>query len=136
MRKLANRDLIAIKAVYHLACLCDFYRRAETLNRDQSQTKREKVIKSQVFNGLLKYAKRLTSLGYPESQGHTTRLRQDIVAMIPDLKVIEKSSGYWELVFDKDLNEVVEELKDTTSKDIRILAQAAKILRQDSLAVK
>ncbi|KAG7161869.1 hypothetical protein Hamer_G007532 [Homarus americanus] len=56
--------------------------------------------------------------------------------MLPDIKAIEKSSGCWELVFNEDLSQEVEEMKDTTSTDMRILAQTAKILQRDILEKK
>ncbi|KAG7177329.1 hypothetical protein Hamer_G000651 [Homarus americanus] len=115
-----------------------------------------KVIKAQAFIELLDYIedhrgfgtvlsmtklralfdKHLLSLGCSHSHGHTTRLRQDIVSMLPDIKAIEKSSGCWELVLNDDPSQVVEEMKNTTSTDMRILAQAAKILRRDILEKK
>ena len=64
---------------------------------------------------------------------HTTRLRQDIVNTIPDIKEIQRSSGCWDLVFDEDLSQAVQEMKDSTSPDMQILAQAVKILRRDIL---
>ncbi|KAG7178134.1 hypothetical protein Hamer_G003910 [Homarus americanus] len=56
--------------------------------------------------------------------------------MLPDIKALEKSSCCWELVFNEDLSQIVEEMKDTTSTGMGILAQAAKILRRDLLEKK
>ena len=79
------------------------------------------------------FDKRLASLGYPQSQCHTTRLRNDIISLNPDIKAIQKPSGSWDLVFDEDLSQALQEMKDPTSSDMRTLAQAVKILRRDML---
>ena len=155
LRKLLKGDLIAKNAVYHLACLSKFYRRAEALDREVSENNTLMIIKAQCFNELLGYVedqcgtrtvlsmakltslydKRLASLGYPESHCHTTQCRQDIVSIFPDIKEVEKLSGCWELMFDLDLHNTVEELRDSTSGDMRTSAQAAKILHRDRLLV-
>ncbi|KAG7165094.1 hypothetical protein Hamer_G004870 [Homarus americanus] len=142
--------MIAIDADYHRACLSRAYRKADAVECDSSESYAAKVIKAQAFNELLDYIedhcgsgtvlsmtkltapydKHLVSLRCPHSHGHTTRLRQDIVSMFPDIKAIEKPCGCWELVFNEDLSQVVEEMKDTTSPGMRILAPVAKILQR------
>ena len=124
LKKLLKGNLIAINAVYHLACVSNFYRRAEALDREASENNTLKIIKAQVFNELLDYVedqcgtrtvlsmakltslydKCLASLNYPESHCHTTQRRQDIVSTFPDIKEVEKLSGCWGLMFDLDLH--------------------------------
>ena len=83
------------------------------------------------------FDKCLASLGYPQSQCHiTTPLRNDITSLIPDIKTIQTPSGSWDLVFDQDLSQALQEMKNTTSSDMRTLAQAVKILRRDMLDKK
>ena len=128
--KLSEGDMIALDAVYHLACLSSLYRKADAVDHGSSESHSVKIIKAQTFEELIDYIedhrgsgtvlsmakltalydKCLASLGYPHRCGHTTRLCQYIVSMVPDIKDIERSSGYWDLVFNEDLSQAVEEM--------------------------
>ena len=152
--KLSKGDMIVLEAVYHLTCLTSLYRKADAADHSSIQTYTAKLMKAQAIQELIDYIKdhrtssmvfnmahlkalfdkRLASLGYPQSQYHiTTPLRNDIISLIPDIKAIRKPSASWDLVFDQDLSQTLQEMKDTTSSDMRTLAYAVKILRRDML---
>ena len=53
--KLSSGDMVAIDAVYHRVCLTQFYRKAETVACDMTESNKTQVIRSHVLNELLDY---------------------------------------------------------------------------------
>lgn len=154
--KLIKGDMIAIGAMYHRSCLSKLYRNADAVDHATTESYTNRVLKAQVLNELLEYIedhrgsgtvlsmakltalydKRLAQIGGPPNSCHTTRLRLDIMSMIPDIQAIENSSGSWNLAFNEDFCELIMQMKENLSGDMKNLAQAARILRQDILHKK
>ena len=155
LRKLSSGDMDAIDAVYHRACLTRFYRKAETVGCDMTESYKTQVIRAHVLNALLDYIedkrgsgttlamadltslydKRLAALGFSHVKCNTTRLREDIERLIPDIKPVVQKNRFWHLVFDDDLSKAVADMKDNTSNDVSTLHKAAKILRKEYLNI-
>ena len=82
------------------------------------------------------YDKRIDTLGFPPIKCNTTRLREDAVCLIPDIKSVQKNRC-WSLGFDNDLSKAVVNLKANTSTDVSVILKAAKVcpwsqLQQDT----
>lgn len=155
LAKLAAGDMVAIDAVYHRACLTRLYRKAETVGCDTNENNETQVIRAYVLNELLDfienyrgsgetlamadltalYDKRTVGLGFPSIKCNTTRLREDIERLIPDIKSVRVNRG-WSFVFDDDLSKAVIDIKGNRSTDVSIILRAAKILRQEFLPMK
>ena len=156
LAKMSGGDMIALNAMYHLKCLTNLYRKADAVDHSSEETYNCKIAKAQAFQELADYIEehrgsgvilmmtdlktlyenRLASLGYPDTQSHTTRLKQDILSLFSDITAHQKPPGCWEFVFKKDLYEVLHEMKDNTTPDVRTLVRAARILRRDMLQKK
>ena len=156
LTKLSSGDMIAIDAVYHRACLTQLYRRADSICFDTTENNSAQVIRAHVLNEILDfindkrdsrasiamvdltslYDNRLAAHGFPHIKCNTTRLREEIESMIPDIKSVMNKNRSWSLVFDEDLSDVISEMKDNTSTEVSILFKAAKILRKDCLRLK
>ena len=154
LSELAGTDMVAIDAVYHLHCLTRLFRQRDAIERDNSETCDIQLLKARAFADLVNfiedqrgtgvalsmaslndmYEKRLSSLGY-SSSSHTTRLRENIVRIIPDITEVQKSNG-WDLVFNEDLSKVVNDMSKQASSKMITLANAAKIIRAETLAKK
>ncbi len=155
LSKLSAGDLIAINAVYHRACLTRLYRKVETVGCDITDSHNTQVMRAHVLNELLDfiednrgsgeslamahlttlYDKRIAALGFPYIKCNTTRLREDIERMIPDIKAV-KINRCWSLVFDDDLSKAIVDMKDNTSSEVSTLHKAAKILRREYLKMR
>ena len=155
LSKLSAGDLIAINAVYHRACLTRLYRKVETVGCDNTESHNTQVMRAHVLNELLDfiednhgsgeslamthlttlYDKRIAALGFPCIKYNTTRLREDIERMIPDIKAV-KNNRCWSLVFDDDLSKAIVDMKDNTSTEVFTLHKAAKILRRENLQMR
>ncbi len=155
LSKLSAGDMIAINAVYHRACLTRLYRKVETVGCDMTESPRTQVMRSHVLSELLDfieeyrgsgkslamahlttlYDKRLDALGFPDIKCNTTRLREDIERMIPDIKAV-KMNRCWSLVFDDDLSQAIGDMKDNISTEVSTIHKAAKILRREYLQLK
>ena len=152
--KLSSGGMVAIDAVYHRACLTRFYRKAETVGCDMTESYKTQVIRAHVLNELLDYIedkrgsgttlamtyltslydKRLAALGFSYVTRNTTRLRVDIERMIPDIKPVHavvQKNRFWHLVFDDDLSKAVADMKDNASTDVSTLNKAAIILQKN-----
>ena len=57
------------------------------------------------------YEKCTADLGFPFIKCNTTRLREDVERLIPDI-ISVKIDLEWSLVFDNDLNKAVLEMKE------------------------
>ena len=142
---------------YHLHCLTKLYREAESVDaKDKKSDDRVMILKGQAFSELIDYVEslrgkkaaiskgelyhlytsRLISLGLTDLNVHRTRFRQDILASVPDLTEVKNPSGHFDLIYDDDLTEAIQEFKINTEEKMMILAKAAKILRQDILDFK
>ena len=153
--KLAAGDMVAIRALYHRACLTRLYRKAEIIGCDANESNETQVIRAYALNELLDfienyrgsgesmamtdlaalYDKRTVGLGFPAIKCNTTHLREDIKRLIPDIKSVQTNHG-WSLVFDDDLSKAVIDIKGNRSNDVSIILRAAKILRQEFLPMK
>ena len=147
--------MVAIDAVYHRACLARFYKKAETVGCDMTESYKTQVIGAHVHNELLDYVedkrgsgttlamtdltslydKCLAALGFFHVKCNTTRLREDIERLIPDIKPIVQKKCFWHLVFDDDLSKAVTDMKDNTSNDVSTLHKVAKILWKEYLNI-
>lgn len=152
LSKLSAGDMIAVDAVYHCACLTRLYRKAEMVGCDMAESHKTRVMRAHVLNELIDfiedhrssgktlamadltslYDDRLVVLGFPEVKCNTTRLRQEIERIIPDIRAVQVNRC-WSLVFDNDLSKAVGDMKDNISSEVSILHKAAKILRRDYL---
>ena len=155
LAELAAGDMVAINAVYHRACLTRLYRKAETVGCDSTESNATQVIRAHVLNELLEYIEdyrcsgeslamsdltalydeRIADLGFPNIKCNTTRLREDIERLIPDIRSVQ-INRVWSLVFDDDLSKAVADMKNNTSTNVSIIFKAAKILRQEYLPMK
>ena len=155
LAQLAVGDMVSMDAVYHRACLTRLYRKVETIGCDISESNETQVIRAYVLNELLEfiedhrgtgdslamadltvlYDKRTADLGFPHIKCNTTRLREDVERLIPDIKSVRINRG-WSLVFDDDLSKAVQEMKNNTSTDVSIILKAARILRQEYLPIR
>ena len=135
-RKLFDGDLIAIEAEYHVACLSKLYREAAAHDRGtKGDTNMETIKRELVFRELIDYLEgfRGTLTRIPmgtiskmyqnelSSHGldgivHTTRLRGIILSAIPDITQVQHQNGTWDLVFDEDLSEKVNEMNKMDSE--------------------
>ena len=59
-----------------------------------------------------------------------------MLASVPDLTEVKDPSRHFDLIYDDDLTEAIQEIKIDTEEKMMILAKAAKILRQDILDCK
>ncbi|KAG7159600.1 hypothetical protein Hamer_G004262, partial [Homarus americanus] len=109
----------------------------DAVDRDSNGSYAVKVIKAQAFNELLDYIEEHRGSGIVLSMAKLTALYDKRLLSLgcPHNHAIEKSSGCRELAFNEDLSKVDKEMKDTTSTDMRILAQAAKIRRRDVIVL-
>ena len=152
LSKLSAGDMISINAVYHRMCLTRLYRKVETVGCDITESHNTQVMRAHVLNDLVDYIedkrgsgeslpmahlttlynKRIAALGFPDIKCNTTRLREDIERMIPDIKTV-KVSRCWSLVFDDDLSQAVVDMQDNISSEVSTLHKAAQILRREYL---
>ena len=155
LRKLSSGDMVAIDAVNHRACLTQFYRKAETVGCDMTESYKTQVIWAHVLNELLDfiedkrdsattlamadltslYDKRLAALGFSHVKCNTTHLREDSDPLILKIKPLVQKNRFWHLVFDDDLSKAVTDTKDNTSNDVSNLHKAAKNLRKEYLNI-
>ena len=147
--------MIALDAVYHRACSTRLYRKTETVGCDDTESNETQVIRAHVLNELIDhiegyrdsgesllmadmttlYNKRIAALGFSTIRCNTTRLREDIERLLPDIKSIRTNRG-WSLVFDDDLSKAVLDMKGNNSTDVSIIFKAAKILRKEYLNIQ
>ena len=158
MGKLSVGDMIAQDAEYHLQCLAKLYQRANTASKgDNNGSNTADIATALVFEELTDYIEsyrgtgkvfkmselvrlydaRLTSMGHANVKAHTTRLRADLIAMIPDLREVGDGCGHTKLVFDVDLSSAVIEMQDNSCRsEVSLLAKAVKILRRHTVPWK
>ena len=152
LAKLAAGDMVAIDAVYHRACLTKLYRKTETVGCDMNESNEVQVIRAHVLNELVDYVEgyrgsgeslamadltalydqRIAGLGFSSIKCNTTRLREDIERLIPDIKSVRMNRG-WSLVFDDDLSKVLTDMNENRSANVSIVLKAAKILLREYL---
>ena len=161
LAKLSAGDMVAIDAVYHLRCLNRLYKKAAShLNLQKGHGQEKDMLRQQALSELQDfvetfrgsgqpipmskirtlYDKRLAELAIAEEGDvtHTTRLRETIVAAIPDLECVQNPrSRSWDLIFNADLSIAVSEMRkqDNTDK-IMILSKAARLLREEILSLR
>ena len=129
-------DMVAIDAIYHCACLIRFYRKEKSVGCDMTESYKTQVIRAHVLNELLDYIedkrgsgttlamsdltslyeKPLASLVFSHVKCNRTRLREDIVRMIPDIKPVVQKNRYWHLVVDDNLSKAVADMKGNIHK--------------------
>ena len=161
LRKFVDGDLIAIEAEYHVGCLSKLYREAAAHERGTNGNTKEEIVKRElIFQELIDYLEgyrgtltripmcniskmyqnELTNHGL-DGIVHTTRLRGIILAAIPDITEVQHQNGTWDLVFDSDLSEKVNEMDrmDTefsASEQVMLFAKLSKFFRKDILSKK
>ena len=151
LAKLSAGDMVAIDAFYHTKCLIQLYRRAEMVqtssatNSDDTlhalcfaeivsyiESYREDTDTAPVFSmpQLSKlYTARLQDLGVENCEVHSTRLRQKLLAAIPDL-VPTLQGREFVLVFDKDIGDAIRQVCSHDS-ELLALAKAAQLIRRE-----
>ena len=161
LAKLSAGDMVVIDAVYHLRCLNRLYKKAAShLNLQKGHGQEKDMLRQQALSELQDfvetfrgcgqpipmskirtlYDKRLAELGIAKDGDvtNTTRLRETIVAAIPDLECVQNPrSRSWDLIFNADLSIAVSEMRkqDNTDK-IMILSKAARLLREEILSLR
>ena len=144
---LPKGDMTANNAGYHRSCLNDYYMKADATDRDLSEGYATKVIKEYAFNELIDYVeahrgsgtilsmadltrmynKHLIYLGLNDTFGHTTRLRHELICRIPDITDIQISTRRWQIVYQEELRNAVEDLKKKSNNKksvIKVIPQA------------
>ena len=153
LAKLAGGDMVAIDAQYHAKCLPKLYKRAQLSRKDQEESS-EKVLHGIVFAELVSYIEtyrgsletrpifkmadmknlyisRLNELGLDQVQVHTTRLKDRLLAAIPDLRSQTEGRDIL-LIYDEDIGTALKQAcNDDCDSDALILAKASKIIRRD-----
>jgi len=81
------------------------------------------------------YENRISALGHPTIKCNTTRIREEIERLVPDIKPVHINRN-WSLVFDDDLSKAMSDMKDSTSTEVTILHKAANILRRENILMK
>ncbi|KAK3741023.1 hypothetical protein RRG08_005713 [Elysia crispata] len=151
--------MIAIDAHYHLTCLADLYRRSQKFekNKKKKLDDRSKILQDQALSDLIDYIEsyrdtnttfnmpelcklyysRLVSLGV-EEHVHTTRLRESLLAAIPDLKEVRNErNNIVQLAFDCDRSKALLQLSNhDCNHEIVILSKASKTLRQHVFGIQ
>ena len=159
LRRITNRDLIALGAHYHRLCLVRLYDKANRMKKEEPvETEENSVLKAQALSELIDYVEtyrgtntvldmsELSQLysAYLKSFGldvyvHVTRLRQSILSAIPDLNEIKNETNRcYELAFDCDISKAMIEISksDGYSEEVFLLAKAAKIIRRHIFTTK
>lgn len=159
LTKLAGGDMVAIDAQYHTKCLAKLYKSAQQLKKDTPGSVRESSLYGIAFAELIShietfrdstemspvfsmtelrslYSRRLEKLGIKSPQIHTTRLKNRILAAVPDLRAHSQGRDVL-LAFDKDIGAALKQVcnQDFDSEAL-ILAKAAKIVRRDIFGLK
>jgi hypothetical protein len=156
IRKLSPGDMMAIDAAYHLKCLSQLYRQAGIIESEEDDGNHQtRFLKTQAFADLVDYIElqrgtavvlkmatiaslysaRLVSLGM-DGYAHTTRLRNKVIAAVPDLIEVKGASSRTDLAFDEDISKAMQEMSDSWDSDAIVLVKAAKLLRQHILNMK
>ena len=148
--KLSIADMVASDAVYHLSCLSMLYKRAKTTSAKTESQDGVTLQREEAFEDLINHLDELKESGKPipmknltayydqvlKSRSgthiniHTTRLRQEILKRMPQLKAVELSSG-WHLVFDEHVAHL-----NASSGEIDLLSKAAEMIRREILSKK
>lgn len=161
--KLSEGDVIAIDAVYHANCLTALYKKHAKFVESRDETVATNNVHGIVLAELVSYInesrkdsnintfkmtdlahlykERLLSLGVEDENIHVTRLKNRILAQIPDLvcHTDKHSKGQsTSLLFKDDVDNMVD--KAVTGRDYDIealqLAKAAEIVRHEMFQVK
>ncbi|KAK3758981.1 hypothetical protein RRG08_005607 [Elysia crispata] len=158
IRKLSSGDMIAIDAHYHLTCLADLYRRSQKFEKNKKKLDdRSKILQDQALSDLIGYIEsyrdtnttfnmpelcklyysRLVSLGV-EEHVHTTRLRESLLAAIPDLKEVRNErNNIVQPAFGCDISKALLQLSNhDCNHEIVILSKASKTLRQHVFGIQ
>ena len=157
IRKLSSGDMVAIDAVYHLKCLAKLYRQAASIESTEDEENYQiSFLKAQTFADLIShmesqrgtlvvfkmadiatlYSDRLVSLGVDGYYVHTTRLRNQVTAAMPDLIEVKTPSERIDLAFDEDVSPALQQISESCESDVMLLVKAAKILRRHVLNMK
>ena len=120
-----------MQCTYHLSCLVKLYRQAASIEcAENDENDQSRFLKTQAFADLVDYiesqrctgsvfktadivnlySSRLLSLGVNEYV-HTTRLRQQVIAAVPDLVEVKCPWNRTELAFDDDISQALQELQ-------------------------
>ena len=157
LAKLTGGDVIAQEFKYHHACLCALYNRKRSylrsLEKDQGSTESESDVYPLVLSELMTYIvennlcsddpvtfrladichlyqQRLEQLGVESPSVNSTRLKDKLLAEIPELEA-HKSGRDVLLAFQKDVGKALAQSSDLS--EAVIIAKAANILRKSIL---
>ena len=109
LAQLAGSNMVAINAAYHRACLTKFYRNAETVGCDMTESNATQIIRAHALNELVDfiedyrgsreslamgdltalYDERIVGLVFLHIKCNTTCLREDIEHLSSDIKFIQ-----------------------------------------------
>lgn len=157
LRKLANTDMVADEAKYHLKCLSAFYRRKphvtdEDVEEGASNLQALALAQLVAFIESCRddpdtrpvfymtqlcdmYARRLEDFGLsvPE-RVHSGRLREKLLAAVPDLFSAQEGRNVV-LMFNKDLGAAIKEANTRDSEAVH-LVRAAEVVRKEIFKLK
>lgn len=146
-------DLVAIEAKYHPACLVSLYNRARTTTKETEHGETDSlegialaelvmyIEEARIDEDVLPifkladlasmYTNRLQQLGIDlQDRVHTTRLKERILAMVPDLQAYKQGRDVL-LVYEDDVGKVLSKVhQECYDDDAMHLARAANIVRK------
>ena len=146
-----------MQCTYHLSCLVKLYRQAASIEcAENDENDQSRFLKAQAFADLVDYLESQRGTGSVFQTAeivnlyitapvpilgvneyvHTTRLRQQVIAAVPDLVEVKCPSNRTELAFDDDISQALQELADSCDTEAMALVKVAKILRQHMLSMK
>ena len=153
LAKLSAGDLVAQEAKYHCKCLVSLYNRARYTTSDQkdvpmkhighgialaelvlyindSRTSEDIATVFKLSDLAHLYDKKVEKFGLPDYKVHKTRLKEWLLAHVPDLEAYKKGRDIY-LAFKKDIGPVIRKVIDNDADDEGIhLVKAAAIVRR------
>ena len=160
LAKLSSGDMVAVDALYHKSCLTTLYNKARSLeNNADSKQHAEKTINGIVLAELVAYIEdkrnqgndvsvfklkdltnmytsRLQQFGYGQTTIHSTRLKNRILASVPDLQAFQQGRDIL-LAFNNEIGVVLGKvLNSDADDDAKHLARAAAIVRKEMSRTK
>lgn len=159
MAKLAAGDMVAIDAKYHAKCLAQLYKKTQLSRKDSLESSSERLLHGIAFAELVSYIEtyresmeakpvfsmgdlknlyisRLQKLGVNDVQVHTTRLKNRILAAIPDLRAHTEGREVL-LAYDQDIGAALKQAcNEDFDSEALTLAKASKIIRRDVFKLK
>lgn len=159
MAKIVAGDLMAIDAQYHTICLAKLYKRAELARNKNKEKSSDSLLNGLAFAELVSYIEshresmesrpafsmknikslyisRIQKFGIDEVQVHTTRLKNRILAAVPDLRSYNEGREVL-LAFDQDIGASLKQAcNGDFDSEALTLAKASNIIRRDIFKLK